>query len=1329
MRLQILYLLITLTSFLFHVYAQVDYQERSKYHTNVLSTDDGLSHGKVNAICRDKDGFIWFGTNEGLNRYDGYNMKVYKNDPNDSMSLTNNFIRALLKDSNGDLWVGTYEGLCIYNYDLDNFTEIKFENDNNQREYVWKIIQDKEGIIWVATTEGLYYVDADHKVAKLFDKIPHLAERPIISAIYIDSLDNLLILSRTKGLYFYNLKTGSYFIRFADPKNPGSLTENFVESIFEVKKGLLWLGMNNSGINIFDYSDSSFTQILIDEGNPYALRVRSIVKDRQGRIWFGTRNGLYLKENMDADFYQYAKIGEPVSFLTNNSIYEIFIDEYDIMWMGTYAGGVNYFDFNQKKFMLFTAKENDNRFLNDNIIYNITEDKNGNLWIGTERGGLNYYDYKTGRFTYFTHDPKNPNSIISDNIKAVLIDSIGNLWIGCYQGGLDYYNTKTKNFTHYTPTEIPNDDYAIQEDRVYSMMYDSDGNLWLGMGSGIDIIKRGSRQFTHLTVSRKNYEILEDNLVLCIFEDTNKEILIGTYRGFYKYNEKDTSFTLYRENFKSEIINTIHEDKKGQLWIGGANGLFFLNRGRDTVIHYTEQEGLPINTIYRIIDDKEGNLWISTSSGLSKYIDGVNNPYIPNFRNYDAEDGLQGKLFINNFNTISPSGRIYLGGTQGFNSFYPEEIKDNPHKPRAVITNIKIFNKDVKVGEEIEGKVVLYKSITNTEKLNLSYKHRVFTLEFTSLHFAKPEKNQYKYMLDGFDQEWITTSSDQRYANYTNLHRGEYTFMVYASNNDGEWSDEPAMLQIKIIPPFYSTWLFRILGVVLVVLSAILYYRHRVNRYKKEQLVLEKKISERTKDLKLANQILEEQKITIAKAYDNIKLLSEIGQKITSSLNMNELNRMIFEHVGALMDVSIFGVGIYNKDNRSIDFPQLIENGQNVSNFSSFLSDKTSAAAWCFINSKPILCNNFMEEYTSYISELNIRTTRNPESIIYIPLIFEENKIGVLTIQSYQRDAYSQNDFAILKTLALYIAIALNNANIYKQLENQNYQLENQTQILNETNTLLEERQQQIEEQAEELRAQKEELEHHQEKIIKQAKKLEEANNNLQELNSTKDKFFSIIAHDLKNPFQTILGFAELLEKKYNSLTEEKVLKYVQSINLSSKNVYRLLENLLDWARIQTGTIKFNRKAFNLSHMIDETVSLFKDVARTKNISLKLICDEEMKVFADYEMVMTVVRNLISNALKFTKAGGEVLIEVLLKGHLANISVKDNGVGISSDNLEKIFRIDASFSKPGTEGEAGTGLGLMLCKEFVEKNGGKIKVKSEIGKGSDFSFTIPVIQD
>lgn len=478
---------------------------------------------------------------------------------------------------------------------------------------------------------------------------------------------------------------------------------------------------------------------------------------------------------------------------------------------------------------------------------------------------------------------------------------------------------------------------------------------------------------------------------------------------------------------------------------------------------------------------------------------------------------------------------------------------------------------------------------------------------------------------------------------------------------------------------------------------------------------------------------------------DTILKLNELYKKIIKAPDLENIIFLLHDYLRNVMDVTKLGIGIYKQTSKSLDF-YLYKNGeQELSKVSESLQDENSCAATCFNKQKNIFCTDFRNDYSRYVSKIPDETFEVPKSVIYVPLTVMENKIGVMTVQSDKSNAYSFDDYTLFETLGFIIALDLDDVDIHKELgkakEKQRKQEQKLTKIKNklkldeqviedqgqkiltlkeeaedkgdyllEVNEILKQRQEQIEEQAEELR--------------KQAEELNKMNKSLRTLNATKDKFFSIIAHDLKNPFQSIIGFTELLLTNFESLSDEKKIGHLNIIYSSAENVFKLLENLLQWARSQTGKIQFEPEEFELDKVIEPNIELVDSLLKDKNIEVSNNIPEGTTVYADKNMINTVIRNLISNAIKFTE-DGKLNIEAQAQEGSVTVRISDTGLGIPESKLDTLFEVEKSKSTEGTRNESGTGLGLILCKEFVVKNQGKIWVESKEGEGSTFSFSVP----
>ena len=719
-----------------------------------------------------------------------------------------------------------------------------------------------------------------------------------------------------------------------------------------------------------------------------------------------------------------------------------------------------------------------------------------NRRIGTEEGGLFLFNRHTRKFRQYKPEPGNINSLSGVNVKTLARESSGNLWIGYYNSGLDYLNIKTGQITHFRyDNKIP---ASISSNLIRSLILDEEENLWIGSDKGVDLVKKGTRVFQHFNLNTE---------VLTFYRDKNNKIWAGTAgKGLYCFNKESGQFEQKYTDFFSTTIKAVYIDTRENLWVGTNKGLYYVNTQTDSLIYAGIDQGLPSNAILDIKEDNNEHLWVSTGAGLIKCKLAVRFPKFFTILRFGSQDGLQGEHFREFASFKNQAGELYFGGVQGFNIFFPDSVRTNPYPPRVAFTQLKIFNREVEIGVPVLEKVVLEKALNETNRLNLSYKHSPFSIEFAALHYADSKNNQYRYKLTPLEKEWNYSAGIRNFASYSNLAGGEYTFILEVANGDGLWNTESRILEIKVVPPFWKTWWFY--GIIILILSTtgVGYYFYRISLLKRYNAELEQKVDDRTHKLK--------------------ESLDQITRK-----------------------------------------------------------------------------------------------------------------------------------------------------QIY------------------------------IEEQAKILNQQKEQL---------------------QQLNSTKDKFFSIIAHDLRSPFQSLMGISDMLLEELTESNNEEQKFYVRTIHDSSHQLYSLVENLLSWSRTQRDKMTFEPVEMNISVVIENILILLKPDFTQKNISLEKQLMPEMKVYADKNMIELVIRNLITNALKFTPENGRIMISVTEKDQHIGIEINDNGIGISPEDQAKLFRIDSNFSRKGTMGEGGTGLGLIICKEFVEKNNGRLWAISNPGKGSSFFFTIPV---
>ena len=837
--------------------AQTKHPIYSGYFFRSITMENGLLNNKVNAICRDNDGFMWFGTNEGLNRFDGYQLKAYVHDPDDLNSVCHDLIRSIMVDSKKRMWVATDGGVALYDPESDAFKCVLTEDKQTFSEITWKIFETGSDTLLLASSAGLFMLDATSMSVINISEKYGLPEKTEVSTVYKDSRNLVYIGTLMYGFFVYDDRSGTSQQYKNLPGDRHSLSGNRIECIFEDQEGDIWIGTFEHGLNLFSPEDRTFKWIDLDQNNNFNIRVRDIVADKFGRLWVGTYKGLYLKNTNDNLFILYAHNRLGISGITNNSIYDIYIDKQDIMWLGTYSGGVNYCDFNQKKINQYTFGEFDNEYLTDLTVFAICSDRNNNIWLGTEKAGLIFVDLKNRTFDFFMSETENFSSLGAINIKCLTLDHYDNLWIGTYSGGLLSYNITTKKIKKYK--HDPSNPNSLSNDFVYALAGDNNNNLWIGTREGMDLLRDKSNHFIHFKNDTGASFGFGRSRINMVYRDDDDNIWVGgVKKGLYILRKEDTSFVLFHKKLADFTILTMCKDSKGHIWTGGDDGLIYLDAENDRFIHYTDKDGLPTKKITSVFTDNEDNLWITTTNGLVKFSDAINKPHIPDFRIFNAYDGLNILQFSNNSGYKSQTGELFFGGVNGFLSFYSQDIVNNCYQPEVKITGLKILNKNVEIGQKISKRVILHQSIFTTDEITLSHKHYVVTFEFAALHYSNPDLNRYAYKLEGFDKEWNYTTSGARFATYSNLRGRKYVFKVKASNNDGFWNETPAELKVRVLPSFWRTWWF-IAGVILMIIGAVLMlFRLRMYRINQQRKILRDSVKLRTAELSEANYLLEQ---------------------------------------------------------------------------------------------------------------------------------------------------------------------------------------------------------------------------------------------------------------------------------------------------------------------------------------------------------------------------------------------------------------------------------------------------------------------------------------
>lgn len=766
------------------------------------SVENGLSQSWVKCIYQDYLGLMWFGTIDGLNQFDGYEFKVYKRNPKSSKSLRNNDITNICSDRNNNLWISTSTGLCLFNrkhedffhkpdwpeiyitstfphknsliigsdeglYTMDIITqEFKRYKINNieilTEQYISCLEIDSRGQIWIGTLEGLFTIDSTFmNLEKVELKTPSNIS-PRISAIKSDTENNIWIGTETSGLFqiSFNQESSEYqtINHFTYSKKNRSISEGFIRTIEQDKFGYLWIGIENSGISV------------INPNTPENLLITSISDTKKDD-----------------------------NSLTSNSIHDIFKDKHGNFWLGTYGGGINFFNHMGTNFILYRhSAVNTNSLIHNNV--NVFYEHDNKIIIGTE-GGLSIFDPLKNQFLNHAKISSYNVNNQKDAIWAITSVSDDLLWIGTWANGVSTFDPKSQAMQALAHEKL-------YKSNIFSIHEDSQGIIWIAtMGNGLLAYDMDSQSLkTYLTDINNPYSI-SNNWVRHICENSRNELWISTGSSIDLYNREKDQFI----HFNSNIYNTttisgrgayiIFEDSKQNMWFGTDVGLNYFVRKDSTFRYYQEDDGLPNNSVKGILEDDHGNLWLSTNKGISKMYNAVNLPENPDFQNFDVSDGLQGNEFNRRAALKTSDGHMYFGGTHGFNIFHPDSLHNNKNAPEIVFTDFLLLNKNIDYHSQ---NAPIKRHISIADEITLKYSQSVFSIQFAALDYINSDKNQYAYKLEGFDKNWNEVGN-QRTANYTNINPGSYIFKVRASNNDGAWNNKGIHIAITILPPWYRT--------------------------------------------------------------------------------------------------------------------------------------------------------------------------------------------------------------------------------------------------------------------------------------------------------------------------------------------------------------------------------------------------------------------------------------------------------------------------------------------------------------------------------------------
>ena len=800
-------------------------QEPSPFFGRV-TVEQGLPHGAVTATAQDDEGFLWFGTQDGLCRFDGYGCRVFRHDPQREGSLPYNSVWALLVDRGGTLWLGN-RSLVRFDAEKEIFEPIPLGEEAPQ---VHELMEDRAGFLWVSTDMGLYRYEPEGREVQGFradPENPDSLHNPLVTAVYEDSTGALWV-GTYAGLHRFDASRGVFERFLAQPDEPGGLPNDLINDIHEDAEGILWIA-TAAGLYSLDRSTGRFSPFRTPEVDLSTARIFGLHLDGLKDFWVGTANdGLYRRTEEGALFHYVENVLDPHG-LVGNRIRDIFEDRTGALWFATYVG-VSRFDRRQQQFETWRRREGAESALSGNSISAIQRDGEGKLWVGTWDRGLNRLDRTTGQVWNYRADPQDPRSLPDATVTSALTTREGSLYVGTW-GGLARFRGSTGDFDVWR--HDPADPSSLSDDAVNTIYQDSTGTIWVGTITGVDRFDPSSGTFQHI---EHGTEFGVDQFV----EDHRGELWFTTPEELRVFNSQRTTSQAFDPRTEGCDIgfSPLAEDSEGRLWFGTNRGLGRLGADRKEVRCYQVQDGLSSDTILALLPGDGGDVWLTTNQGLSHFDSATES-----FTNYGEDDGLQSNSFSARSAYRSPEGELFFGGIRGFNAFFPDRIELDPHPAPVLLTEFLVHNEPFRRGDE--GSERYFEGpIREAETLVLTHRDRMVSFEFTSLHYAAPELNRFMVRLEGFDHDWVETTAARRFATYTNLPPGDYHLRLRGSNKDGLWSEGEQALKVVVKPPpWRSGWAYGLY--VLAFCGAVLAY----TRYQHKKLLEERAIAEKERSI------------------------------------------------------------------------------------------------------------------------------------------------------------------------------------------------------------------------------------------------------------------------------------------------------------------------------------------------------------------------------------------------------------------------------------------------------------------------------------------------
>ncbi len=1250
-------ILLSLSLFLFTVPSFAQHYSFTNY-----SLEEGLPQSEVSSLIQDNKGNLWLGTNGGgLTRFNGKEFFSYNN----NHGLADNNIRFLFQDKKENIWIGTSVGISFFNgMEFTNFNE----NDGLPLARYRNIQETNDGKIWaIGVNENqrtiVYFENGRfHNASKLH---PELSQNNRVFSILNDPSGKLLITTQNA---LYELQNGQLSKSILN-KNPLFKDQIIIPAFFDSNQNCWYRVFKPGfGFSIYKNQNNQFTKIdLPNSINPQ--NIHNISQDSKKRLWICIKEaGLaVVSDNKTVIIDQKKGLISPY-------INDVLEDTEGNIWLTTSGNGLIKYASNKFLSLNFT------NIIGGNIVLATTQDSKGYFWFSISGKGI--VRHKNGEFQ--TIDSKVHPSLN----RALDFHELtnGNMLIATEEGLLEHQNGKIKNVSK---------KYGFHPKVIVTDIYPTEDGIWFAViNQGLVFIdKKGKRRIINI----EDHHLATENIAN-IFIDSKNRLWMSHMQGISVLDGNNIINYDKKDGLSHDMVLQTCEDQLGRIWVATfSGGVCYWDDQRWTSIG--TKDGLSTEITYSILADQEGNIWVGTQNGVDRIsIDLSGN--IDKIKNYDKYDGFTGIENNGGSNYIDSDQNLWFGTINGAMVFNPTNDDINITPPIIQLTDIHLFFKEVDWSDKKHKNTssAISPWFPIPQDLNLTHDMHHLTFNFEALSYKSPEKVKYKWILEGLDKEWspITNKSE---AIYSRIPPGTYTLKIKASNSDGIWTPKPYEYTFTILPPWWLTWWFLSLLVIFLSIIIFLTIKIRLINIRNKQKVLEIMVFDKTKEIRLQkteierkNDALEEQKEEILqqsqflqKSYMNLIHLNDIGKIITANLSFDRIIDSAYQSIKELMDASIFGIGIYDKNKKDLYFPRFKEDGNDINNIRFELDDPNRLAVYCYNNETEIFINDLDKEASKYIKEvIAVSQSHIPKSVIYLPLKVRGEIIGVITVQSFIKNAFKEYHLSLLQNIAVYTSIAIENAQVFQKIELQAKWLQKANNNIN---------------------LQKEEI------LNK--------NSELTELNNEKNHLIGIIAHDLKNPLTSTLTIAEYLKSQIKISNHPEDLENIDYMLNALNRMNMMITRILDVKMIESKSINLQLEKINLSKLLDIVNQNFKEKLERKHIKLNFD-PAETYINADPEYMTQVYENLISNAIKFSPSNKEIWVKVWEDGDKVKTMVKDEGPGISAEDQKMMFGKFQVLSAKPTAGERSTGLGLSIVKKYVEAMEGKVWCESKLGQGSNF---------